>query len=65
MISSAQAAKAIGLPEITIRRYAAASVIPAIKIGRHWKFESVEMVRRGLSLNKGNKLQREMERGRA
>lgn len=62
MLTTDEVAAALELPETTVRRYAARSVIPAIRVGKAWRFESVEAVLRGLSYSRGNALQKDFAR---
>jgi len=39
----------------TVRKYARLNLIPAIKVGRDWRFQSVQEVISTLAINKGNK----------
>ncbi len=55
MITVDQLAGELGLAPFTIRKYARQNLIPAIKVGRDWRFQSVQEVISTLAINKGNK----------
>ena len=55
MITVDQLAGELGLAPFTVRKYARQNLIPAIKIGRDWRFQSVQEVISTLAINKGNK----------
>jgi excisionase family DNA binding protein len=55
MITVEQLAGELGLAPFTIRKYARQNLIPAIKVGRDWRFQSVQEVISTLAINKGNK----------
>lgn len=56
-LTVSEVAKYLGLAEYTVRKYARDSLIPAIKLGREWKFQSHHQILAGLSITRGNKLQ--------
>jgi excisionase family DNA binding protein len=58
MINVEQLAEALGIAPFTVRKYARQNLIPAIKVGRDWKFQSVQEVVNTLAINKGNKTAR-------
>ena len=55
MITVDQLATELGLAPFTVRKYARQNIIPAIKVGRDWRFQSVQEVVSTLAINKGNK----------
>ena len=55
MITVDQLAGELGLAPFTVRKYARQNLIPAIKVGRDWRFQSVQEVISTLAINKGNK----------
>lgn len=55
MITVDQLATELGLAPFTVRKYARQNLIPAIKVGRDWRFQSVQEVVSTLAINKGNK----------
>lgn len=55
MITVDQLAGELGLAPFTVRKYARQNLIPAIKVGRDWRFQSVQEVVSTLAINKGNK----------
>lgn len=55
MITVDQLAGELGLAPFTVRKYARQNIIPAIKVGRDWRFQSVQEVISTLAINKGNK----------
>lgn len=55
MITVDQLATELRLAPFTIRKYARQNLIPAIKVGRDWRFKSLEEVVSTLAINKGNK----------
>lgn len=55
MITVDQLATELRLAPFTIRKYARLNLIPAIKVGRDWRFQSVQEVISTLAINKGNK----------
>ena len=57
MITVDELAAELGLAPFTIRKYARQNIIPALKVGRDWRFQSLEHVVATLSLTKGNKIQ--------
>lgn len=58
MISSEQLAEHLGCQVATVRKYARQNLIPAIKLGKDWKFQSLDQVIVALAATKGNKLAR-------
>ena len=58
MINVEQLAEALGIAPFTVRKYARQNLIPAIKVGRDWRFQSLEEVISTLAINKGNKTAR-------
>ena len=64
MITVEQAAEALGLTEPTLKKYARENVVPAFKVGRKWRFESLETLQHALAL-RGNKLQQAILKGRS
>jgi excisionase family DNA binding protein len=55
MITVDQLATELGLAPFTVRKYARLNLIPAIKVGRDWRFQSVQEVVSTLAINRGNK----------
>lgn len=55
MITVEQLATELNLAPFTVRKYARLNLIPAIKVGRDWRFQSVQEVISTLAINKGNK----------
>lgn len=55
MITVDQLAGELGLAPFTVRKYARQNIIPAIKVGRDWRFQSLEEVVSTLAVTKGNK----------
>jgi hypothetical protein len=55
MITVDQLATELNLAPFTVRKYARLNLIPAIKVGRDWRFQSVQEVISTLAINKGNK----------
>lgn len=55
MITVEQLATELGLAPFTVRKYARQNMIPAIKVGRDWRFQSVQEVVSTLAINRGNK----------
>lgn len=55
MITVDQLATELNLAPFTVRKYARQNLIPAIKVGRDWRFQSVQEVISTLAINKGNK----------
>lgn len=55
MITVDQLAGELGLAPFTVRKYARQNLIPAIKVGRDWRFQSVQEVVSTLAVTKGNK----------
>lgn len=55
MITVEQLAGELGLAPFTVRKYARQNLIPAIKVGRDWRFQSLDEVISTLAINKGNK----------
>jgi hypothetical protein len=55
MITVDQLATELRLAPFTIRKYARLNLIPAIKVGRDWRFQSVQEVVNTLACTKGNK----------
>lgn len=55
MITVDQLATELGIAPFTVRKYARQNIIPAIKVGRDWRFQSVQEVVSTLAINKGNK----------
>ena len=58
MINVEQLAEALGIAPFTVRKYARQNLIPAIKVGRDWRFQSVQEVVNTLACTKGNKTAR-------
>ena len=58
MITVEQLATELNLAPFTVRKYARLNLIPAIKVGRDWRFQSLEEVISTLAINKGNKTAR-------
>ena len=58
MITVEQLAAELNLAPFTIRKYARQNLIPAIKVGRDWRFQSVQEVISTLAVTKGNKTAR-------
>lgn len=57
MITVDELAAELGIAPFTVRKYARQNIIPALKVGRDWRFQSIEHVVATLSLTKGNKIQ--------
>jgi excisionase family DNA binding protein len=57
MITVDEVAAELGIAPFTVRKYARQNLIPALKVGRDWRFQSLEHVISTLSLTKGNKIQ--------
>jgi excisionase family DNA binding protein len=57
MITVDEVAAELGIAKFTVRKYARENVIPALKVGRDWRFQSLEHVISTLSLTRGNKIQ--------
>jgi len=57
MLTVEELAAALNLAPFTIRKYARENIIPAIKVGRDWRFQSLEHVLANLSVTRGNELQ--------
>ena len=55
MITVDQLATELRLAPFTIRKYARQNLIPAIKVGRDWRFQSVQEVVNTLACTKGSK----------
>ena len=55
MITVEQLAAELNLAPFTVRKYARLNLIPAIKVGRDWRFQSLEEVVSTLAITKGNK----------
>ena len=55
MITVDQLATELRLAPFTVRKYARLNLIPAIKVGRDWRFQSLDEVISTLAINKGNK----------
>lgn len=55
MITVEELAEAIHLAPFTVRKYARQNLIPAFKVGRDWRFRSLEEVTNSLACTKGNK----------
>jgi excisionase family DNA binding protein len=55
MITVEQLARELNLAPFTVRKYARLNLIPAIKVGRDWRFQSLEEVVSTLAVTKGNK----------
>jgi excisionase family DNA binding protein len=58
MITVEQLATELNLAPFTVRKYARQNLIPAIKVGRDWRFQSVQEVISTLAVTKGNKTAR-------
>jgi excisionase family DNA binding protein len=57
MITVDEVATELGIAPFTVRKYARQNIIPALKVGRDWRFQSLEHVISTLSLTRGNKIQ--------
>jgi excisionase family DNA binding protein len=57
MITVDEVATELRIAPFTVRKYARQNLIPALKVGRDWRFQSLEHVISTLSLTKGNKIQ--------
>jgi hypothetical protein len=55
MITVEQLATELRLAPFTVRKYARLNLIPAIKVGRDWRFHSLEEVVSTLAVTRGNK----------
>lgn len=55
MITVDQLAGELGLAPFTVRKYARQNLIPAFKVGRDWRFRSLEEVTNSLACTRGNK----------
>ena len=64
MITVDEAAEALRLAPFTIRKYARTNRIPAVKIGRDWRFDSISSLRAALSAQGGNQLHKVAEMAR-
>ena len=58
MITVEQLATELNLAPFTVRKYARQNLIPAINVGRDWRFQSVQEVISTLAVTKGNKTAR-------